>query len=301
MSESATFLVNRKKGYVTFVVILMGIISQLDNYLALVESTVIKDMAIDLYGLNPNTTEVPNNILANLRMWIAIYGVIAFAVFFLSWFNDAFGRRKGLILLVLMLGVPAILLGFTPSGPTSFHLVLLLYSIITMATIANTWEIPVAEEAPPEKRGLLGALVFLFGLIPIYAFVSDDIAENFGWKWSFGLVAGILMAISLVMLVGWFKETGRWLKKREERQNKWLNIRQAIKSMNKQDWVYILFLGLVYFIWSTCFKIATLGVEDFYSYKGMADEFDSYILNVGGLLTMGGALTAGIVMDKLGR
>ncbi|MFX0098311.1 MAG: hypothetical protein ACFFCS_01945, partial [Candidatus Hodarchaeota archaeon] len=136
MSENATTLTKRPKGYVTFVVILMGIISQLDNYLALVESAVIRDMAIDLYGLDPSITNIPLGILADLRAWIAIYGIIAFTVFFLSWFNDAYGRKKGLILLVLMLGVPSVILGFTPAGPQSFHLSLILYSIVTMATIA---------------------------------------------------------------------------------------------------------------------------------------------------------------------
>lgn len=301
MSENTTKLAKRPKGYVTFVVILMGIISQLDNYLALVESAVIREMAIDLYGLDPGISVIPTGILADLRGWIAIYGVIAFAVFFLSWFNDAFGRKKGLILLVLMLGIPSILLGFTPAGPQSFHLALLLYSIVTMATIANTWEIPVAEEAPPEKRGLLGALAFLFGLIPVYAFVADDIAANLGWKWSFGLVAGILMVVSLVMLLGWFKETNRWLKSKEERDHKLMDIKQAFKSMNKKDCIYMLILGMVYFIWSTSFKVATLGVEDFFAFRGMITEFDDYILTVGGLLTMFGALAAGLIMDKLGR
>ncbi|MFX0098312.1 MAG: MFS transporter, partial [Candidatus Hodarchaeota archaeon] len=165
----------------------------------------------------------------------------------------------------------------------------------------NTWEIPVTEEAPPKKRGLLGALAFLFGLVPIYAFVADDIAADLGWKWSFGLVAGILTVVSLVMLLGWFKETDRWLKSKEDRGHKLMDIKQAFKAMTKKDWVYILVLGMVYFIWSTCFKIATLGVEDFFTFKGMADEFDSYMLTVGGLLTMFGALVAGIIMDKFGR
>nr|MDO8110260.1 MFS transporter [Candidatus Sigynarchaeota archaeon] len=282
---------NRPKNYVTFVVVLMGLISLLDNYLAQVEMGVFTYMATD-FG-------IPQN---ELLIWISLYGVVAFAVFLINWFNDAFGRKKGLILLVIMLGAPSLLLTLTPSGPVGMHPALLLYSIITMATLSNAWEIPVAEESPAKKRGLYGAIAFLMGMIPIYAILGPRIAESpLGWKWAYGLWGLIFMILCLVLLIFFFKEPERWLKSKAERKNKLLNIKAALKSMTRKDVVYVLILSGVYFIWSSAFKMGTLRFQDYYDSLGLLTQYNKIYLIVGGLLTVVGALLSGILMDKVGR
>lgn len=60
------------------------------------------------------------------------------------------------------------------------------------------WEIPIMEEAPPEKRAIYGSIAFLIGLIPLYAIVGIMIAENFGWKWCYGVMF-FFMIILVIM------------------------------------------------------------------------------------------------------
>ncbi len=293
----------RSKGYITFVVVLMGLISLMDNYLAQVEIGVFKYMA---YDLQVTATE--------LSLWIMVYGVIAFAVFFINWFNDAYGRKKGLILLVLMLGVPSLLLPMVPAGITGLHPAVLLYSIVTMATLSNAWEIPVSEESPPKKRGMYGAIAFLMGMIPVYAILGPLIARpkvpvfpgdtpglGLGWGWAYGLWGLIFMVLCLLLLIFFFKEPERWIKSKEIRQNKLLNIKNAMKSLTRKDCIYVLVFAGVYFIWSTAFKMGTLRFQYFYEDLGLIDQYNKVYLIVGGLLTVVGALLAAILMDKVGR
>ncbi|MBN2151034.1 MAG: MFS transporter [Candidatus Lokiarchaeota archaeon] len=305
----------RSKEYIRFVVILMGLISLMDNYLAQVELGVLKYMAYDL-GISVN----------ELNFYFMIYGVIAFAVFFISWFTDAAGRKKGLMLLVLMMGIPSVLLpAVNPTGTAGIHVAAILYSLITMATLANTWQIPVAEEAPAKNRGKLGALAFLIGLIPIYAILGPVIARpetpiplpdfaddkpgwGWGWEWAYGLWGLIFMVLCLLLLAFVFKEPERWVKAREQRQNKLMDIKKALKLMTRKDWLYALVLAGVYFIWSAAFKMGTLQFQNFYSdasisavRTGGIDQYNSLYLIVGGLLTPVGALLSGLFLDKIGR
>ncbi len=290
MANAKLTLQERPKRYVTFVVLLMGLISLMDNYLAQVELGVFTYMAAD-WGLPQN----------ELLLQISLYGIIAFAVFFISWITDAFGRKKGLILLVLCLGIPAVLLTVTPEGPAGLPLGIVLYSLITMATLANTWEIPVAEEAPANKRGFYGALAFLMGMLPFYAILGPKIAVALNWKWAYGLWGLIFMIVCLPLLILKFKEPERWLKSKELRQNKLLNIKEAFKCLSKRDWLYVLLLSGVYFMWSAVFKMGTLRFQDYYNSLGQLTQYNNLYLTVGGLLTVVGALLSGILMDKIGR
>lgn len=283
----------RPMNYVKFVVLLMGLISLMDNYLAQVELGVFTYMAADL----GYTAATQNQLL----LLISAYGVLAFAVFFISWATDALGRKKGLIILVLAMGLPAAFLPLTPSGPAGLHASILLYSLITMATLANVWEIPVAEEAPPEKRGLYGALAFLMGMIPVYAILGPSIAESLGWKWAYALWGIIFMVICLTLLLTKFKETERWERTKADRGHAFLKIKHALKTLSRRDWLYVLLMAGVYFMWSAVFKMGTLRFQDYYNSLGLLEEYNDVYLIVGGLLTVVGALLAGVFMDKIGR
>jgi MFS family permease len=176
-----------------------------------------------------------------------------------------------------------------------------LYSIMTMGTLANTWEIPVAEESPAKKRGLYGAIAFLIGLIPIYALLGPRIAEALGWKWAYGLFSMIMMGVCLPLLFFTFKETDRWLNAKKKRENKMLTFLSAIKLMTRKDWKYAIILSIVYFIWGVTFKGGTLRFQMFYASLGLQEAYDKVYLLVGGLLTVVGALLSGLLLDKIGR
>ncbi len=283
----------KPKQYITFLVVLMSLISLLDNTLALIDTRVVTYMEAD-FGFAPNSGDV--------QFWISVYGVLAFLVFIISWLTDAIGRKKGLIILVLLLGVPSILLPFiTPDGPAGLHPSMLVYGIITLGTIANSWEIPITEEAPTKKRGLYGAIAFLVGMIPVYALTSSRIADAFGsWKFVYAILGGILMVPCLIMLV-FMKETDRWLKNKAELKHNPLDIIKSFKKLCRKDVRYIAIMSFVYVIWGIAFKYGGLATLGYFTANGMApSSYDTY-LTVSGICLVFGALLASVIMHKVSR
>ena len=150
-TEETTAEPVRSQRYIIFLVIVMGLVSQLDGWLSLIETTAVPFI----------TTEFFAGDAAEFAFWQGLFGIIVFLVFFIGWFGDAYGRKKGMMLLVLVMGVPTIFITFLPPGPGSAFLFFILYSIIIMGTTSNLWEVPISEEAPAERRGLYGSLAFL--------------------------------------------------------------------------------------------------------------------------------------------
>jgi MFS family permease len=146
------------KGYMIFLVILMGLVSQRDSWLSLIETKAVPGVLAS-FGISAGEFAFKQGI----------FGIIVFGVFFIAWFADAFGRKRGMMALVLVMGVPAILIVFLSS---SVHVFLLLYSFIIMGTTSNLWEVPIAEVAPAKRRGLNGSIAFLIGVVPLYAIIG---------------------------------------------------------------------------------------------------------------------------------
>ena len=147
------------RGYMIFLVIVMGLVSQMDSWLSLIEAKAVPGVLAS-FGLSAG----------EFALLQGLFGIIVFGVFFIAWFADAFGRKRGMMALVLVMGVPAILIVFLASNVYVF---LLLYSLIIMGTTSNLWEVPITEEASAKRRGLSGSLAFLIGVVPLYAIVGS--------------------------------------------------------------------------------------------------------------------------------
>ncbi|MBD3196001.1 MAG: MFS transporter [Candidatus Lokiarchaeota archaeon] len=277
----------RSSKYQWYIVVFMGLVGLMDNNLNLMEAVAIVGIR-DQYGLSPG----------EFAFWQGIFGIITFLVFFVAWFSDAFGRKKGVLFLMLLMGIPAFLMPFL--APFSVWIFWILYAIIITGTLSNMWEIPVAEEADPKKRGLLGGIATLISLIPVYAIFGEDIEEAFGWEWTYG----IFFFFMLGLMVLWFfmKEPERWSKTHEERGFQKLKIREALKKITKTDAIYIIISTIVYGIWAIAFKFGTSWGETYYVEVNTAFASNwKTILLIGGLLILVGALISGILMDKVSR
>jgi len=277
----------RSGKYVAYLVVFMGLVGLLDQSLSLIEGPLIPYILED-YGITA----------WEFAFWQGIYGSIAFLVFFIAWFSDAYGRRKGILVLMLALGIPALLIVFTTEG--NFHWFMILYSLVILGTISNLWEIPIAEEAPPAKRGLYGSLAFLIALIPIWAISAGPIATSIGWRWAYGMWFFVMLGLCIM----WYfmKEPQRWEIAHKERDSKALKIKTAIKSLTRKDFTYILMCSLVYSMWTISFKLAsTWGAYYYMNIRGYSEPEFREILLIAALLTMVGAVLSGILMEKLGR
>ncbi|MFW9918860.1 MAG: MFS transporter [Candidatus Thorarchaeota archaeon] len=279
------------KGYMVFLIVLMGLVSQLDSWLSLIEATAIPEILNEFWP--SATNEVARSEFALLQ---GLFGILVFAVFFIGWFGDAYGRKKGIQVLVLTMGIPAILIVFLS---VNVYIFLLLYSLVIMGTTSNLWEIPISEEAPASKRGLYGSLAFLIGVIPLYAILGNRIIYAVGWRWGYGIMF-ILMVVVLLMTFG-MKETQRWKDSAATREKR-LGVMEAIRKIERKDRKYILLATVVYLVWTISFKMATSwGGEYFQTVQGLTPEAWTSVLTVAGLLLPVSALISGILLDKVGR
>ena len=274
----------RSGSYMTFLVIIMGLASQMDSWLSLIETKAVPGI-IATYGV----------ALPDFLFWQGIFGVIVVGVFFIGWFSDALGRRKGMMALILVMGVPTILIVF---AAVNLFVFLLFYSIIIMGTTSNLWEVPITEEAPPERRGLLGSIAFLIGVIPLYAILGTRIIDAIGWQWGYGIM--FFMMIALMVMLIFMKEPQRWVDTAGKRER--LGVIEALRKMKPQDRRYILIATVVYLAWTIAFKMATtLGGQFFVDVVGLLDTEFNTILTIAGLLLPVSALISGILLDKVGR
>lgn len=276
----------RSKGYIFFIVTFMGLIALMDQFLALIEGPIMPYLLAD-FGIEAS----------EFALWQGLYGIITFGVFFIGWIADAYGRKIGMLILMLSMGVPALLI---PLTGFNFHWFMILYSLVILGTLSNLWELPVAEEAQPEKRGMYGSIAFMLGLIPLYAFLGGPISESLGWRWAYG----IMFFFMLVLLVMWYfmKEPDRWKIEHEKRNKERLKIKDALKSLERKDVEYIVICSIVYGLWTIALKMTgTWGAYFYQTVLGWDEPQFRSILTIGGLMTMVGAIICGVLMDKGGR
>jgi putative MFS transporter len=283
----------RSKKYMSYLIIFMGLIALVDQYLSLIETSAI-----------PYIREQFNLGLNEFALWQGLFGILAFFVFLLSWVADFKGRKIGILILLLMMSVSALIIGLI--GALNIWIFFTFYSILILATNANLWTIPISEESPAKKRAINGSVAFLIGLLPLYAVLGEPIKDAFGWTWMYG-VFGI---VGFVVTILWFfmKETKRWEEHKGERKVSVNKYRESLKLFSKKDWKFVLIAGFIYFFWNVSFKMLTVSVADFYMNVvwgnlpelEAADTWTTWY-TIAGLSTILGALTVGIIMEKIGR
>jgi len=276
----------RTRRYVAFIVIFMGLVALMDQYLSLVESTAIPYLTAD-FGIT----------VADFAFWQGVYGIPSLFIVLLNWGADRIGRKRGILVLLLVMGIPALLVGLTAY---TFHMFMVFYSIIIFGTVSNMWSIPVAEESPPDKRARYESITYMIGLIPLYAILGTLIVQNLGWRWLYGVMF-FLLVINLILWL-FMKETQRWIEVKKE-WTKGTKKRHALgrKVMKKKDLVYIVVVSIVWGVWLVVYKLGMYAGHYFMDLKGFTlPEWNLFFL-VAGLMTIIGALSSGWFMDKLGR
>ena len=98
------------------------------------------------------------------------------------------------------------------------------------------------------------------------------------------------------------KETKRWEEHKGEDKISLGKYRESLKLFTKKDWKFVLISGFIYFFWNVSFKMLTVSVAVFYKGTlGYSTELWTTWYTYAGLSTILGALTIGIIMEKLGR
>ncbi len=287
--QAAPAVEQRPTRYIIFLVVVMGLVSQLDGWLSLIESTAVPFIATEFFAGDA----------AEFALWQGLFGILVFLVFFIGWFGDAYGRKKGILLLTLVMGVPTIFITFLPAGPGSAVMFFILYSVVIMGTTSNLWEVPISEEAPAERRGLYGSLAFLIGIIPFSAIIGVGIIADYGWRWGYGVM--FFFMVFLLILLFFMKEPQRWVDTAGARSKR-LGVMDALRSLRPEDRKYIVISIIVYLAWTISFKMATtFGGQYFIVTQSYTIDQWKSVVTIAGLLLPVSALVSGILLDKIGR
>jgi MFS family permease len=277
----------RTRGYIIYLVIFMGMIAIMDQYLSIIETTAI-----------PNLLQEYSVTDAEYAWWKALYFIPTFLIFLLNGLTDIIGRKYSLLILIVLFGVGSI--GIVYATP-SFHLYMLFFSIIIFATVSNMWAIPITEEAPAEKRAKYVSIVYFLSLIPLQALIPPILSRlGLSWKWMYGVM--FLFMIPVLLMWFFMKETKRYeIIKEERRLGKRKKHYYGFGVINRCDLKYILFSGFIWMSWLIVSMFVLWGGHFFMDIHDYT--LDQWSLTLLGtlLLMMAGSIIGGWMMDRIGR
>lgn len=278
----------KSRGYLIYLVILMGLIAVMDQYISTIRTTAIPYI-IEEYGITATH-------FSGLE---ALYLIPTFFIFLLNGLNDMIGRKLANLVLILLMGLSTLVIVlFTPT----LHLFMAFYAVAMFTTVSNMWSIPVSEESPAQQRAKIVAVVYVIGLIPLQALLPPLLINALGldWKWMYGIMFVLMIPVLVLWL--FMKETNRYQAIREQRR---MGVRRehvyGLGVIDRRDVRYILFSALIWFCWLVNSMLYFWAGYYFMTVKGYSLNQWSMVLLVTLLMAMTGGFAGGWIMDRLGR
>ncbi|MBN1281284.1 MAG: MFS transporter [Candidatus Thermoplasmatota archaeon] len=278
----------RTRRYVWYLVLVMGVVAIMDQYLSFVETVAIPQILVE-YNLQAS----------QFAWWEAVYFIPTFFIFLLNGLTDIIGRKFSILILILMMGLSSLAVVYaTPS----FHFFMVFLAIITFTTVSNMWTIPISEEAPAQKRAKLVSIVYGVSLLP-FAAILPLIIDSLGlsWKWYYGVM--FLLMIPTVVLWMFMKETTRYEIIKKERQQ---GIRKrhfyGFGVINRNDIKYLLFSAVIWMCWLVVSLIGGKYIGYYFVTVHGYPQASWLMIFLGILiLMMVGSFVGGWTMDRIGR
>ena len=278
----------RGRSYLVYLIVLMGLVAVMDQYLSTVKTTAIPYI-IEEYG-----------ITASRFSWLeALYLISSFLIFALNGLNDIIGRKWAVLILILLMGLSALgVVLWTPS----LHLFMVFYALIMYGTVSNMWSISVSEESSAEKRAKNVSIVYVIGLIPLQALLPPLLIDTLGldWKWMYGLM--FLFMVPVLVLWLFMKETSRYETIQAERR---AGTRKrhflGLGVIDRHDVRYIAISAAIWLCWLIYSVLYYWGGYYFMTIKGYSLSQWSMVLLATLIMAMTGGYAGGWLMDRIGR
>lgn len=278
----------RSRSYLTYLVVLMGLVAIMDQYLSTIKTTAIPYI-IEEYGISASR-------FSGLE---ALFLIPTFFIFLLNGLNDMIGRKWAVLILILLMGLSSLaIVLFTPS----LTLFLTFYAVAMLATVSNMWTISVSEESPAQQRAKIVSIVYVIGLIPLQALLPPLLLDVLGldWKWMYGVM--FLLMLPVLVLWLFMKETARYEGIKRDRQN---GIRRrhifGLGAIDRRDLRYIAISAFIWFCWLVNSILYFWAGYYFMTLKGYSLSQWSLVLLATLILAMIGGVTSGWIMDRVGR
>jgi len=281
-------LIARSRRYLALLVVLMGLVAIMDQYLSTVGLSA-RPYILEEYSLTPSQFS-----------WLeSLYLSATFLVFVLNGLNDIIGRKFAILVLVLLMGLSA--LGIVLATP-SLPLFMIFYTVAIFTTVSNMWTIPIGEEAPAARRAALVSVVYVIGLIPLQAILPPLLVDRLGldWKWMYGVMAVLMIPVLVLWL--FMKETRRYVVVKEERA---LGLKKrhffCLGVIDRRDLRYIAISAAIWICWLVSYWLYGWAGYFFMTVNGFTLGQWSAVLLVTLIMAMLGGVAGGWVMDRLGR
>lgn len=277
----------RSRQYIIFLVVFLAMVALMDQYLSFIETTAIPNILAE-YHISDSA----------YSWWKALFLIPTLLIFLLNGLMDVIGRKKALLILILLFGLGS--LGIVVATP-SFYWFMVFFTIITFGTVSNMWAIPLSEEAPADRRAKLSSLVYLISMIPLQAVIPVIIANlGLSWKWMYGVM--FLFMIPVLVMWMFMKEPRRYeVIKAERKLGKHKHSLLGRGRINRQDVKYIIFSSIVWMCGLVVGMLLVWAGHFFRDIHGFSLNQWSLVLLGGLLAIMVGALIGGWMMDKVGR
>ncbi|MEM4258802.1 MAG: MFS transporter [Candidatus Thermoplasmatota archaeon] len=290
MEQSAvqpTVSTNRSRKYLIYLVVFMALVALMDQYLSFIETTAI-----------PYVLQEYQVTDSEYSWWKTIYFLPTLLIFLLNGLNDLIGRKKSILILILILGVSA--LGMVYATP-SFHLFMVFLAFITFAAVSNMWTIPISEEAPKEQRAKLASIVYFISMIPIQAVIPPLLMRlGLHWKWMYGFMFIYMLPVLIMWL--FMKETKRFeLIKEQRKQGLPQKAGFGFHQLTRRDLKYIVFSSVIWMCGLIVSMLLVWSGHFFRDIHGFSLDEWSLVLFGGLTMMMIGGLLGGWLMDKIGR
>ena len=278
----------RTRNYLIYLVVLMGLVAIMDQYLSTIKTTAIP-FVLEEYGITASRFSALE----------AVFLICTFFVFLLNGLNDMIGRKPALLVLVLLMGLSSLaIVLFTPS----LYLFMAFYAVAMLTTVSNMWTIPVSEEAPAEQRAKLVSIAYVIGLIPLQALLPPLLMDTLGldWKWMYGAMFVLMIPVLILWL--FMKETKRYERIKEERQQ---GVRKAhifgLGAIDRRDLRYLAISAAIWICWLTNSTLYFWAGYYFMTLKGYTLGQWSMVLLGTLIMAMVGGVAGGWIMDRIGR
>ncbi len=278
----------RSNSYLVYLVIFMGLVAILDQYISTIKTTAIP-FIIEEYGITA----------IDFSWNEAVYLIATFFIFLLNGLNDIIGRKLSILVLVLLMGFSS--LAIVLFTPTLQHF-MFFYTVAMFTTVSNMWTIPISEESPAQKRAKYVSLTYVIGLIPLQALLPPLLMDVMGlsWKWMYG----VMFILMLPMLIMWrsMKETQRFIVIRKQRRaGSRKNHFFGIGVINKRDMRYIAIAASIWMVWLVYSVLYYWAGYYFMTIKGYTLAQWSMVLLATLIMAMLGGVAGGSIMDRIGR
>ncbi|MCB0003972.1 MAG: MFS transporter [Anaerolineae bacterium] len=279
----------RSRNYLTFLIVFLGSIALMDGYLSGVKASAIPYI-LKAYGIDAPTFSGLESIAL----------IVTFFVFALNHLADVIGRKPGLLLLILGMGLSSLaILIWTPTLP----LFMIFYAAATFFTVSNMWQVPASEEAPAARRARVVTLTAAIGLLPLQAILPPILVARLGlnWRWMYGIQFLFMLPVLLMWL--FMRETSRYQVVQEQRRQDHVSRRfnLGLATMDRRDLRNIIFSSAVLicillfvslFFWCGYFFITLNG----FTLTRWSAVFLAVLLMI-----MLGNLSGGWLLDRVGR